>query len=63
MRTKISLIGTAEGDTNGTGVAMPGVLFRIMQRSAGEVNFAMLINVYVVSVKDLAILAAGPVQK
>ena len=63
MRTKVSLIGTAESDTNGTGVAMPGVLFTVMQRSAGEVNFAMLINVDVVSVKDLAILAAGSVQK
>lgn len=53
---------TAERDADGAAVALPSMFLEVAQRIAGEVNFAMLVNIDVVSIKYLTVSASCPVQ-
>ena len=54
--------GAAEGDTNGAGVAVPGVAFKLGELGAGLVNAAVGVDVEVVIVVKLAVASCRPVQ-
>ena len=55
-------VGAAEGDTDGAGVAVPGVAFKLGELGAGLVNAAVGVDVEVVIVVKLAVASCRPVQ-